>query len=240
MDILIMSAKKQQGRHDRPKAVRPPQQGRSAQTLERIYAATEKLLERKRFEDLSVAEIVDEARSSVGAFYTRFADKETLLDALDERYMEASLRAVEETLDEAALEGHDLEEVVQAIVAAVVQFHRAKPGLIRALVMRARSQPDTRYQARGDRITDAIFERIHSLLLARREAIHHPQPKTAIALGFFAVLTVIREVTLFPEGPAKGLPVRDDEFVTELNCLFLRYLGAASTTERTKKGGQRS
>jgi len=62
--------------------IRPPQQARSQQTLSRILDAAEAILAEKGWEDASVAEIARRAGSSVGAFYTRFPDKDTLLAAL--------------------------------------------------------------------------------------------------------------------------------------------------------------
>ncbi len=46
------------------------------------------LLEEKLFEEISIAEIVEQAGCSVGAFYGRFKDKNSLLMALDERHFE--------------------------------------------------------------------------------------------------------------------------------------------------------
>ena len=59
--------------------VRPPQQARSQLTLSRILDATEAILAEKSWEDAGVAEIARRAGSSVGAFYSRFRDKDALL-----------------------------------------------------------------------------------------------------------------------------------------------------------------
>jgi AcrR family transcriptional regulator len=42
-----------------------------------------------------VADIVREARSSVGVFYSRFADKDALLHTLDERFADELVITVE-------------------------------------------------------------------------------------------------------------------------------------------------
>ena len=66
--------------------MRPAKQGRSRQTLERILRATRELLQEKEFEEITVAEIVQQAQSSCGAFYARFPSKEALLPALYDAY----------------------------------------------------------------------------------------------------------------------------------------------------------
>ncbi len=60
-----------------------PQQTRSRRTRKAILKAALELLATKPFHDVSVTEIVTRAGVSVGAFYSRFASKESLLDALD-------------------------------------------------------------------------------------------------------------------------------------------------------------
>ena len=55
--------------------IRAPQQARSQATLARLLDATEVLLDEAPFDDLSVQDICKAAKSSVGAFYARFADK---------------------------------------------------------------------------------------------------------------------------------------------------------------------
>lgn len=65
-----------------------PKQNRSRQTLKAILQAALDLLAAKPFHEVSVTEIVSRAGVSVGAFYSRFASKESLLDALDAQLSE--------------------------------------------------------------------------------------------------------------------------------------------------------
>ena len=73
--------------------VRRPMQERSQRTLERILSAAETLILEVGFEGATVAEIVRRADSSVGAFYTRFKDKDALLRCLIDRFFHATMRA---------------------------------------------------------------------------------------------------------------------------------------------------
>src|SRR5215471_17473014 len=80
--------------------VRPPQQARSQLTLSRILDAAEAILGEKSWEDASVAEIARRAGSSVGAFYTRFPDKDSLLAALHQRFIEEAWATSQAALDD--------------------------------------------------------------------------------------------------------------------------------------------
>ena len=63
--------------------VRPPRQDRSRDTHMRYVEAAQRLLARGRsFSETSVAELAKEAQSSVGAFYSRFRDKDALVFGL--------------------------------------------------------------------------------------------------------------------------------------------------------------
>ena len=63
--------------------VKPPRQARSQHTLDRLLDAAEALVHEKGgFDDVPIAEIVRRAESSVGSFYSRFPDKDALLQAM--------------------------------------------------------------------------------------------------------------------------------------------------------------
>ena len=57
-----------------------PLQRRSRKTMERLVAATIRLLEHRSPAEVSVQDIVSEAGSSVGSFYARFKSKDDLLE----------------------------------------------------------------------------------------------------------------------------------------------------------------
>src|SRR4051812_47767739 len=104
----------------------PPRQARSRATLDRLLAAAEGLLaERGGFERASVADLVRRAKTSVGAFYTRFPDKQALLACFDERFFESGREAWTAFLDPARWAGAGVETIVAAVVTSLVEKRRA-------------------------------------------------------------------------------------------------------------------
>ena len=81
--------------------IHPPRQARSQQTLDRLLDAAEELLVTGGFDEITVPEIVERAKSSVGAFYARFKDKDGLLHALHQRTCDDAYAAMEKGLDPA-------------------------------------------------------------------------------------------------------------------------------------------
>jgi len=62
----------------------PVKQDRAQKTRDRLLAAGFKLLRRKHFDELSVADIARAAGCAVGSFYLRFVDKDQYFQALAE------------------------------------------------------------------------------------------------------------------------------------------------------------
>jgi AcrR family transcriptional regulator len=67
----------------------PTQQDRSRKTRDALLAATWKLLQAHPWQAISINAIVKAAGSSVGAFYSRFTDKEALLEAMGAEWLDA-------------------------------------------------------------------------------------------------------------------------------------------------------
>src|SRR5215471_4376044 len=66
----------------------PTKQERSRKTRDALIAAAWKLLRAHPWQVISINDIVKTAGSSVGAFYSRFADKEALLESLAAGWLE--------------------------------------------------------------------------------------------------------------------------------------------------------
>lgn len=204
--------------------VRSPQQARSRDTLRRIVDATRALLEEKPFDEISVTEITRRARSSVGAFYNRFADKAALLDYLDELYAREVIERSEALAEDSDWEGASLRELIEGLLRFLVDFHRQRPGLLRTLILEARRRPEGPFRERTERMK-ARLPSLLDLLASRSEEIAHPDPERAIWLGFVMAFNAIREVILFPEALPPGKPPEDEELTAELAEAYLAYLG---------------
>ena len=205
--------------------LRSPQQARSRDTLRRILEATRKLLNEKTFAEISVTEITKRARSSVGAFYTRFPDKKALLDHLDELYAREVIAAAEELSRPERWVGASLADIVEAAIGFMVRFHRERPGLLRTLILEARQRPGGAFGERTERMK-ARIPGLLQILLRRKDDIHHPDPERAVTMGFVMVFSALRETILFPEALPEGAVSDDEELIRELTRAYLTYLQA--------------
>jgi len=216
----------------------PPRQARSRETLERILDALRDLLMTKRFEEITVRELVERSGTSTGSFYARFPTKETLLPALYDRY-DADLRRSTSrrspTPDDASLE-----EVVRGIARRVVTRMLERRWLTRAVSLHARQHPEM--------LPDELLERRRELharwrgrLLRHRDQISHPDPETAVAFGLFMMITAIREKLVFADAPhASSFELSPDRLADEGARALLAYLGVASTAAGNQDGKELS
>jgi len=202
--------------------IRPPRQARSQETLERILDAAEQLVAEKGFEDATVAEVVRRAGSSVGAFYSRFRDKEGLLYALYDRYLEQAIATADLALDPARWEGARVPELLRAVIRFLVVIYRERRGLIRAFVVR--NQSDAAFRARQERLSHYVNDGLSRLLLARAAEIRHPNSTRAAAFGLTLAVSTIESVILFGEFRSSALALSDEELAGELTRAFLAYL----------------
>jgi AcrR family transcriptional regulator len=205
--------------------VRPPRQARSQETLERILDTAEALVAEKGFEDTSVAEVARRAGSSVGAFYARFRDKDGLLYALYERYLEQATATADAALAPARWEGAGTAELLRAVVRFLVSIYREQGGLIRAFVLR--NHTDAEFRGRQQRLSHHVSRRLSALLLERREEIAHPDPERAASFGLAMTFATIESAVLFGELRSSGLALSDDDLAAEVARAYLAYLGAA-------------
>lgn len=200
--------------------VSPPKQKRSLGTYNRILDALDDLLQKQRFEDITIREIVHRSGTSTGSFYARFPTKDALLPALYARY-DGQLHSLSSEQDPT---GATLEQLVEAILRRIIDRLRRRRWLTRAVALHARLHPEL-IPAEMRRRRNALHREWRELVLAHRARIGHPDPESAVALGLFTVITACRERIVFPDAPhASSFALSDDRLVEEMVRCFLNYL----------------
>ena len=202
--------------------VREPLQARSQATLGRLLDATETLLEKEAFDALSVQSICKEARSSVGAFYTRFPDKTSLLHLLHERICQEARETAQTALAPERWSGQPLHEVVAAIVAFVVAEYRTRRG-VRMEVVR-RNGLDDAFRKRSVDVAAFTARCLGLLLEARKAEMTHPTPALAAEVMHRILFSVLDQHAIFGDGGPVGMSLDDDALTAELSRAMLGYL----------------
>jgi AcrR family transcriptional regulator len=122
----------------RLRAPLPAKQKRSRETRDALLAAGWTLLAKTSWDRLSVNDLVAEAQSSVGSFYSRFADKDSYFDSLASQWLE---RRRAETL---ALYGRlkSSDDYVDALIMDVYKSVLGSRNFWHAAIIRGVGVPD--------------------------------------------------------------------------------------------------
>jgi AcrR family transcriptional regulator len=210
----------------------PRAQARSEETHARILDAAEALLARRRFEDISIGEIVRRSRSSVGAFYARFPDKDALLGCLYERFRQEQAALTDALFDPQRWEGESLEAMLKVAIPFLVQLHRERQGLLRAFAAKACS--DERFRKVWKQARDHAAQRLKELGAARRDEIAHPDPELAIESGLSMVMCTVELKLQLGEIDEPAM----DVLARELIRAVVAYAGIRSPQQVETSGGR--
>lgn len=187
-----------------------PRQERSEETLRRVLAATNRLLERMHFEDITISQILELSGVSAGSFYARFHSKE---DVLPQLYAEYSAELATRTAALAAparWADKSLAERIVGLTRLAVANYRERRGLLRAVALLARSRPKQVAKS-ALRERDDQYRAVAALLLECRAEIRHPEPERAVPAGILMALAACRDKILFAEAPHPASVALDGE-----------------------------
>jgi AcrR family transcriptional regulator len=216
-------------------SVRLPVQGRSVASLERMLSAAEEVLRTKSFDQAGVAEIAARAGVTVGAFYARFSGKEALLLHLEERLYARVAELVRVQAAAVSDPGAPLGAVVHAMMAASLALYHEHGGTLRALDLRARTDPALR--ERMEATNGRTLAAFAPAVLGRVDEIRHPDPAQAVRFAVLLVGNTLREATLFGAPWLEQAGWDDDRLLRELTRAFLAYLGVPSASTVGEEGG---
>ena len=164
-----------------------PRQSRSLETVDRLCAAAEALLNAKPFQQISVEEIAAAADSSVGGFYARFQDKRALFGCLYDRYVPELRETVSKMFDPERWQGVSLADRVHAFSKFSLPVVRSHRGLFREMLFRRPAQADVECREQ-DSVRNNILDGIRDLLPIRSRLWFHLTSQTP-AGGIIVFLT---------------------------------------------------
>jgi AcrR family transcriptional regulator len=199
-----------------------------------MLEAAERLTHERGFEALTVSELVQRSRTSVGSFYARFEDKAALLRAVQDR----ALGRLESTFDERARNRPPTASLAEAVHAAVemfVQLVSRDAPLIRAFYAQGADPMLRKRVARTDQLHFAIFR---AALLEHQGEIRHPDPERAILFAYSTHLTIALSLSwTIGTADARFSPA---ETAAELSRMLAAYLQGGSLPEREPRAKPRS
>ncbi len=183
-----------------------PKQARSQVMVETLLQATTRIIRQEGRENLTTNRIAEVAGVSVGSLYQYFQNKESLLDALRERYEAQFLeRLIREFGSIAPL---PLREAVREFARFIIDIHREDPQLHNEL---SPEIPEDQHQT--------VREMVRAYLEAHRDEVRRPDLEIATY-----VLVVVAESLVHNTALRAPERLEDPRFLDEFCDLMERYL----------------
>ncbi len=216
--------------------VKRPRQQRSQQTLERILEAAEACISEVGFEGATIAQTVKRADSSVGAFYSRFQDKEALLRVLLERFTEEVSVTIDAALRPELWQEASFEHVCRRLIHFMMRMMRQRAQLIKAIAQVTIADPAM--GAFRSQLIERTLVGLRALLATRGEKIGAGNPDNALRLVSWMCINLFESSVVQAEGrPAE---MSESECEAELCNMILSYLQIETTKpEEAPEGPQR-
>jgi AcrR family transcriptional regulator len=193
-----------------------PRQARSAVTVDAIFQATIQVLLSAGSARLNTTRVAERAGVSVGTLYQYFPNKQALLFAVLERYLEKLMEALEAACGNH--HGETAEAMAEATVKAYLQVKAEAPEVSRALYFIALD-----LDARG--LVDAAIERaeqaIAAMLSTARDG-RFADPRAVARLLFAAIHGTLR---MFYERDLP--PLVGGDVQNQLTTMCRSYVAAA-------------
>jgi len=174
---------------------RRPKQRRARQTVEAVLDAVVRLLKREGSEAITTNRIAEVAGVSIGSVYQYFPDKRAIFTALHQRHVDQIDRMVQTKLVEHA--GSSIEELLRAMVEAMVDAHATDPELYELLM--------TEVPHRADGTRDFAVRLHGAFLLAISSRAHELKKRRDLDKVVFVVTHMVEALS---HGAVLRRPVR--------------------------------
>ena len=198
-----------------------PKQQRSQDTQRKLLNALYLCLENKFFEHITIKELADNAGVSVGTFYRRFKDKESLLPLLYQDVgndLSLWVTKLEET------KHTNLSEAVEAISTLIYQFLVTRKSIYRTLHLNSRLYSEI---LNSDKTVDrkVVYQRMANILLQFEEEITVKDKAKSARVAIFMIINTLLDKVLYSTlTPAIACDLGGEDFSLELPLIILPYL----------------
>ncbi|WP_236701293.1 TetR/AcrR family transcriptional regulator [Thalassomonas viridans] len=188
-----------------------------------MLTALHTCLQDKFFEHITIKELAEHAGVSVGTFYRRFKDKESLLPLLYQDFgndLTLWVTGLEQT------RYASLADAVEKLSLATFRFLASRKSVFRTLHLNSRLHSAL---LDSDQVVDrkVIYQRLAGVLLTFGDEITAADKAKAAGVVVFMMINTLLDKVLYPGlTPAIASDLDADEFAQELPEIIMSYLTA--------------
>jgi len=187
--------------------------------------AAEALFAEGGVEALTVEAVVERSNTSVGSFYARFGERDGLLEAMHERFLER-LAAGGQIAIQAAARQKKLVGALEVLITHMFAIVREYRNSARFFIMHRST--DVKLRAQGIQ-ANAVFARMFAdLVLRYQNEIAHAKPAHAADVAWRLTFAMFAQQVMFENQEVSGVAIGDKALVRELARCLTAYLTSAA------------
>ena len=190
-----------------------PRQGRARQTVQRLLDAAAELVEEQGLESLTTNRIAERAGVNIASLYQYFPNKEAIVAALVESWLQDVTRLLGEVL--VLKVDMPIEESTRLWCQAGLMYFRQRPALL-ALLLKVQQNPEQWPAVR--QLEYRVMEIMRRFLLPRRDELATPDLDLAIQVAYTASASLLIRQLADPMSY-----YRDEQLVEEVVRLMTGY-----------------
>lgn len=198
--------------------MRPAHQARSRELVIRLFNEGLNLLNDVDFDGLSIETLCQRTGSTVGAFYSRFENKDAFINALQRIVVTGARREIYANYENASWE--TLDQLVGSIAKGALLWYRRHEGLVRASLRRANGERDmwTPLRELGELNISCAVPRILAFLPPQA----HESAVDRIRLAFQMLFGALNNIVQVNPGPFTLEDRRTAPLIAEAMTGFIR------------------
>lgn len=203
-------------------SIRKPRQDRSRRTLEAMLDAAEGLIAERGVDVLKLGDIAARAGCTTGAIYTRFRDKEALLEQLYDRFVTRAIGVMDEGMPTLTAEGVELTAVLALWLRTLIAHQRQHWSLRNAFLTRI--QTEETYRLRHRELTLHAAWALRQVMERHHDRIAHDDLDRAAGMAVLITYATIERAITLREPTSVYIPASDDALVADLVRVLCAYL----------------
>ncbi|MDB5178759.1 MAG: transcriptional regulator, TetR family [Patescibacteria group bacterium] len=189
-----------------------PKQTRGQRKVEHILRNAEALFAEVGFENATTNAIATRAGVSIGSLYQFFSSKESILEAMADRYLRQMRGSLSEAL--ATPRATELEGLLDNLLGIIIVLQEQRPYFLQCL---AYSRPSPVLTPAVDELSDAVVDQVLALL--KRGTIEHdPAVLRLRARICTQTISALLPVALHARGRDRARAIE------EIKLILMRYL----------------
>ena len=199
-----------------------PKQQRSQDTQRKLLASLHFCLQQKFFEHISIKELADNAGVSVGTFYRRFKNKESLLPML---YQDFGRDLDVWVTTQERRRFNSLDETITALCFDMWDFLTSHKSTFRTLHLNSRLHSEL---LSTDEAVDRrqVYQRLINIIMLYGHEMQVDNKEQASGMVIYTMINNLLDKVLYAQlTPAIATDLLDEAFAKELAKMLLAYLG---------------